>query len=127
MHGLAQQAIHSCRHKEQQIAAHLPASAVLAVAALLTSSMSPPPSIDILFAVLVEDVRSRRRTAGAFSGSATDAGAAGATGERRRLLALMLKEGGLPFLAFSAPLLTASLLACRQLPCLDKVPIQLRS
>lgn len=76
--------------------------------------MSPPPSIDILFAVLVEDDRGRRRTAGAFSGSATDAGAAGATGERRRLLALMLKVGGLPFLAFSAPVLTASLLACRQ-------------
>ena len=76
----------------------------------------------MLFAVLVEDVRRRRRAAGAFFGSATDAGAAGATGERRRLLALMLKVGRLPFVAFSAPLLTASLLACRQLPWLDKVP-----
>jgi hypothetical protein len=74
----------------------------------------------MLFAVLVEVVRHRRRAAGPLMPSAADAGAAGATGDRRRLLALMLKVDVLPFLAFSPPL-AASLLTCRQHPWIGKV------
>lgn len=86
---------------------------MLVVAALLTSSESAP-SMDIVLAVPLEDVLYRLPVGAAASSGCgcAEAGAAGARGCLRRLLALMLKEAMLLLQAFSVGLLTASLLAC---------------
>ena len=98
---------------EAASSAHLPDSDVLAVAAPPASSTSPPPSMDIVLAIPLEDVRCIAGAAGASSDSGAETGAAGATGDLRRLLALMLKEATPLFLGFPAGLLAASRLACR--------------
>ena len=65
--------------------------------------------MDMLFAVPLEDVRRAAAEEGASSNSTSEAGAGGggATGDFRRLLALMLKEATPLFLALPAGLLAA--------------------
>ena len=101
-----------CCEEQQAANTHLPDSDVLDVAAPVVSSPSPPPSMDMVFAVLLEEDRRSAAAEGASSAADAEAGAAGAIGDLRRLLALMLKEGTPLFRALPAGLLAASLLAC---------------
>ena len=68
----------------------------------------------MLFAVPLEDVRRSAAEEGASSntGAETGAGGGGATGDFRRLLALMLKVATPLLLAFPAGLPAASRFAC---------------
>ncbi len=72
--------------------------------------------MDMVFAVPLEDALRSAAAEGVSSYFCADTGAAGATGELRRLLALMLNVATPLFLAFSAGLMAASFFACSNKP-----------